>query len=54
MANAYVRFAAENRPLFGVLFDVGLDKNRRYPELRDAYEGVERRVRRLRCRALPG
>lgn len=41
MANAYVRFAAEQPALFGVVFDVGLDKKRRYPELRDAYEGVE-------------
>jgi AcrR family transcriptional regulator len=40
MASGYVRFAAEQRPLFSVLFDVGLDKNR-YPELRQAYEDVE-------------
>lgn len=41
MANAYVRFAAEQPALFGVVFGVGLDKKRRYPELREAYEGVE-------------
>ena len=40
MASSYVRFAAEQRPLFIVLFDVGLDKNR-YPELQQAYEDVE-------------
>jgi AcrR family transcriptional regulator len=40
MASGYVRFAAERRPLFSVLFDVGLDKNR-YPELQQAYEDVE-------------
>jgi AcrR family transcriptional regulator len=40
MASGYVRFAAEQRPLFSVLFDVGLDKNR-YPELQRAYEDVE-------------
>ena len=40
MASSYVRFAAEQRPLFSVLFDVGLDKNR-YPELQQAYEDVE-------------
>jgi AcrR family transcriptional regulator len=41
MANAYFRFAAEQPALFGVVFGVGLDKKRRYPELREAYEGVE-------------
>ncbi|HEX9115816.1 MAG TPA: helix-turn-helix domain-containing protein [Anaerolineae bacterium] len=41
MASGYVRFAAEQRPLFGVVFGVGLDKKRRYPELRQAYEYVE-------------
>jgi AcrR family transcriptional regulator len=41
MANAYVRFAAEQPALFAVVFDLGLDKKRRYPELRDAYESVE-------------
>jgi AcrR family transcriptional regulator len=41
MASGYVRFAAEQRALFGVVFGVGLDKKTRYPELRQAYEDVE-------------
>ncbi len=41
MASGYVRFAAEQRPLFSVVFGVGLDKKNRYPELRQAYEDVE-------------
>jgi AcrR family transcriptional regulator len=41
MASGYVRFAAEQRPLFSVVFGVGLDKKHRYPELRQAYEDVE-------------
>ena len=41
MASGYVRFAAEQRALFSVVFGVGLDKKRRYPELRQAYEDVE-------------
>jgi AcrR family transcriptional regulator len=41
MANAYVRFAAEQPALFGVVFDVGLDKKQRYPQLREAYEALE-------------
>jgi len=41
MAGGYVRFAAEQPALFGVVFDVGLDKKQRYPELREAYEAVE-------------
>jgi AcrR family transcriptional regulator len=41
MASGYVRFAAQQRALFGVVFDVGLDKKNRYPELRQAYEEVE-------------
>jgi AcrR family transcriptional regulator len=40
MTRAYVRFAAEQRPLFETLFSAGLDKNR-YPELRRAYEPVD-------------
>jgi AcrR family transcriptional regulator len=43
MAGGYVRFAAEQPALFGVVFSVGLDKKRRYPELREAYEAVERK-----------
>jgi AcrR family transcriptional regulator len=41
MASAYVRFAAEQPALFGVVFDVGLDKKQRYPQLREAYEELE-------------
>lgn len=41
MASGYVRFAAEERPLFSVVFGVGLDKKHRYPELRQAYQDVE-------------
>jgi AcrR family transcriptional regulator len=40
MTRAYVRFAAEQRPLFETLFHAGLDKSR-YPELRRAYEPVD-------------
>jgi AcrR family transcriptional regulator len=41
MAAAYVRFAAEQRALFSVVFGFGLDKKGRYPDLRRAYEQVE-------------
>jgi AcrR family transcriptional regulator len=41
MASGYVRFAAEQRALFSVVFGVGLDKESRHPELRQAYEDVE-------------
>lgn len=41
MAAGYVRFAAEEPALFGVVFGLGLDKKRRHPELRQAYENVE-------------
>lgn len=40
MTRGYVRFAAEHRPLFDVVYGAGLDKTR-YPELRPAYERVE-------------
>jgi AcrR family transcriptional regulator len=40
MARAYVRFAAEQRPLFETLYSSGIDK-RRYPELKRAYEPVD-------------
>jgi AcrR family transcriptional regulator len=40
MAGAYVRFAAEQRPLFETLFHAGLDKNR-YPDLKRVYEPVD-------------
>lgn len=41
MAANYVRFAAQRHALFSVVFDVGLDKKDRDPELRRAYEAVE-------------
>jgi AcrR family transcriptional regulator len=41
MARGYVRFAAEQPALFGVVFGLGLDKKQRHPELRDAYEALE-------------
>lgn len=41
MASGYVRFAADQRALFSVVFGVGLDKKSRYPELRQAYQDVE-------------
>ena len=41
MAGGYVRFAAEQRALFSVVFGIGLDKKRHYPELRQAYEQLE-------------
>jgi AcrR family transcriptional regulator len=40
MARAYVRFAADQRPLFETLFSAGLDKSR-YPELKRAYEPID-------------
>jgi AcrR family transcriptional regulator len=40
MAGGYVRFAAEQRPLFDVVYATGLDKTR-YPELRAAYERID-------------
>lgn len=40
MTRAYVRFAAEQRPLFDAVFSAGLDKSR-YPELRRAWEPVD-------------
>jgi AcrR family transcriptional regulator len=41
MAGGYVRFAAEQPALFGVVFGIGLDKKRRHPDLREAYEALE-------------
>jgi AcrR family transcriptional regulator len=40
IAAAYVRFAAEHRPLFDTLFTAGIDKTR-YPELQRAWEPVD-------------
>jgi AcrR family transcriptional regulator len=41
MASGYVRFAAEQPALFDVVFGLGLDEKRRYPELRERYEDIE-------------
>jgi AcrR family transcriptional regulator len=41
MAAAYVRFAAGKPALFGLVFGLGSEQKRRYPELRRAYEAVE-------------
>jgi AcrR family transcriptional regulator len=40
MTRAYVRFAAEQRPLFDTLYSAGLDKTR-YPELQRAWEPAD-------------
>ncbi len=40
MASAYVRFAAEQRPLFDALFNAGLDKSK-YPELTRAWAPID-------------
>jgi AcrR family transcriptional regulator len=40
MAGAYVRFAAQQRPMFDAIFNSGLDKSR-YPELQRAWEPVD-------------
>jgi AcrR family transcriptional regulator len=40
MTRGYVRFAAEQRALFDVVYTTGLDKSR-YPELEPAYQRVE-------------
>jgi AcrR family transcriptional regulator len=40
MARAYVRFAAEQRPLFDVVFSAGIDKSR-YPELQRAWIPID-------------
>jgi AcrR family transcriptional regulator len=54
MASGYVRFAAEQRPLFSVVFGFGLDKKHRYPELRQAYEDVESMLARCVEALCPG
>ena len=41
MAAGYVRFAAEEPALFGVVFGLGLDKKQRHAQLREAYEELE-------------
>jgi AcrR family transcriptional regulator len=40
IVRGYVRFAAQQRPLFDVLYGAGLDKSR-YPELQRAWVGVD-------------
>jgi hypothetical protein len=40
MARAYVKFAAQQRPLFDTLFSAGIDKSR-YPELERAWEPID-------------
>jgi AcrR family transcriptional regulator len=40
MAGAYVKFAAQQRPLFDTIYNSGLDKSR-YPELQRACEPVD-------------
>jgi AcrR family transcriptional regulator len=40
MASGYVRFAAEQRPLFDALFNAGLDKTK-YPELTRAWAPID-------------
>jgi AcrR family transcriptional regulator len=40
MTRAYVRLAAEQRPLFDTLYSSGIDK-KRYPELQRAYEPLD-------------
>jgi AcrR family transcriptional regulator len=47
MTRAYVRFAAEQRPMFETLFSAGIDKSR-YPELKRAYEPVDAFVSSVR------
>ncbi len=44
MAAAYLRFAAGQPALFGLVFGLGLDTKQRYPELQRAYESVEARL----------
>jgi AcrR family transcriptional regulator len=41
MAAAYVRFAAGQPALFGLVFGLGLEGKQRDPELRQAYEAVD-------------
>ena len=40
VAGAYVRFSAQQRPLFETIFNSGLDKSR-YPALQQAWEAVD-------------
>jgi AcrR family transcriptional regulator len=54
MADGYVRFAAEQPALFGVVFGVGLDRKERHPELREAYEDVESMLAAYVAELCPG
>jgi AcrR family transcriptional regulator len=47
VASAYVRFAAEHRPLFDTLYSAGLDKSR-YPELQRAWEPLDTLLAQVR------
>ncbi len=47
VASAYVRFAAEHRPLFDTLYSSGIDKSR-YPELQRAWEPVDALLAQVR------
>jgi AcrR family transcriptional regulator len=47
VASAYVRFAAEHRPLFDTLFSSGIDKSR-YPELQRAWEPLDALLAQVR------
>jgi len=53
-AGAYVRFAAEQPALFGVVFGSGLDRKERHSELRDAYEEIERMLAASVSELCPG
>ena len=44
MAAAYVRFAAAQPALFGLVFGLGSEEKERHPELRRAYEAVDARL----------
>lgn len=50
---AYVRFAAERRPMFELLFGAGLDKHR-YPELEAAAMAVLEEVSGIARKLVPG
>jgi AcrR family transcriptional regulator len=47
VASAYVRFAAEHRPLFDTLYSAGIDKSR-YPELQRAWEPIDALLAQVR------
>ena len=47
VASAYVRFAAEHRPLFDTLYSSGIDKSR-HPELQRAWEPLDALLAQVR------